>query len=126
LGVGELLKTKGEAVEALKRIIIMLERQSGKLLSKMRTDNGTEWVNRLIEAFCQRKGVIHQMAIPYSQEQNSLAERTITTYFKMVRCTVTRKGIATHIWKVATLDFLYHGTDSTLWLGIKSKPVDQM
>ena len=34
-GVGELLKSKDEAGDALKRIIAMLECQSGKLLKKM-------------------------------------------------------------------------------------------
>jgi len=40
--------------------------------------------------------------------------------------TVTRKGNAPHIWKVATIGFLYHGSDRTFCLGIKSKPVEQM
>ena len=73
-GVGELLKSKDEAAEALKWIITMLERQSGKLLMKLCTNNGTEWVNEIICQFCQLNGVIHQTAVPYGQEQNGLAE----------------------------------------------------
>ena len=73
-GVGELLKSKDEAAEALKWIITMLERQSGKLLMKLHTNNGTEWVNEIICQFCQLNGVIHQTAVPYGQEQNGLAE----------------------------------------------------
>ena len=40
--------------------------------------------------------------------------------------TVTRKGNASYIWKVATMGFLYHGSDCTFCLDTKSKPVDQM
>jgi hypothetical protein len=40
--------------------------------------------------------------------------------------TVAQKGNAHQIWKVATMDFLYHGSESTFCLGVKSKPVEQM
>jgi len=103
-GVGELLKSKDEAAEALKWIIAMLERQSGKLLKKLHTDNGTEWVNKIIRQFCDRNGVIHQTAVPYGQEQNGLAERTITVYFKMVRCMLHSSGMDLRYWGEA---FIY-------------------
>jgi len=64
--VGELLKSKNEAAETLKWIIMMLERQSGMLLKKLCTDNGMEWVNEVICQFCSWNGVIHQTAVPYS------------------------------------------------------------
>ena len=37
--------------------------------------------------------------------------------------TVTRKGDATHIWKVADVEFLYLSTKSKYCLGVKSKLV---
>ena len=97
-GVGELLKSKDEAAEALKWVIVMLERQSGKLLRKIRTDNGTEWVNEIICQFCNRNGVIHQTAVPYGQEQNGLAEQTIAVYFEMVRCMLHSSGMDLRYW----------------------------
>jgi hypothetical protein len=106
-GVGELLKSKDEAGEALKRIIAMLERQSGKLLRKICTDNGTEWINRLIRAFCERNGVIHQTAVPYGQEQNGLAERTIAVYFEMVRCMLHSANMDLRYWGEAFMYSVY-------------------
>jgi hypothetical protein len=72
--VGELLKSKGEAAEGLEQIIMMLERQSGKLLKKLCTDNRMEWVNAIICQFCNQNGVIHQMAVPHGLEKNGIAE----------------------------------------------------
>jgi hypothetical protein len=106
-GVGELLKSKDEAGEALKRIIAMLERQSGKLLRKICTDNGTEWINRLIRAFCERNGVIHQTAVPYGQEQNGLAEQTIAVYFEMVRCMLHSANMDLRYWGEAFMYSVY-------------------
>jgi hypothetical protein len=103
-GVGELLESKDEAAEALKRIIAMLERQSGKLLKRIRTDNGSEWVNEIICQFCNRNGIIHQTAVPYGQEQNGLAEWTIAVYFEMVRCMLHSSGMDLQYWGEA---FMY-------------------
>ena len=92
-GVGELLQSKDEVADALKWIIVMLERQSGKLLKVMRSDNGTEFFNNITQDFCRRNGVIHQTTAPYSPEQNGLAECTITVYFEIVRCMLHSSGM---------------------------------
>jgi len=103
-GVGELLKSKDEAAEALKQIITRLESQSGMLLKKLHTYNGMEWVNEVIHQFCGQNSVIHQTAMPYGQEQNGLAESTIPVYFKMVRCMLHFSNMDLWYWGEA---FMY-------------------
>jgi transposase InsO family protein len=103
-GVGDLLKSKDEVADALKRIIAILERQSGKLLKILRCDNGTDFVNDITQDFCRRNGVIHQTAVPYGREQNGLAERTIAVYFEMVRCMLHSSGMDLRYWGEA---FMY-------------------
>jgi hypothetical protein len=83
------------------------ERQSGKLLKKPCTDNGTEWINKIICQFCNWNGVIHQMAVPYGQEQNGLAERMITVYFEMVRCMLHSLGLDLWYWGEAFMYSIY-------------------
>ena len=51
-GVGRLLKKKEEVASTLKDVVAMLERQSGLKLKRMRSDNGTEFINLVIESFC--------------------------------------------------------------------------
>ena len=50
-GVGRLLE-KEEVASTLKDVVAMLERQSGLKLKRMRSDNGTEFVNLVVESFC--------------------------------------------------------------------------
>ena len=73
-GIVRLLKSKDEAPATLKEIIVMLERQPGQKLKKLRTDNGTELVNDKVEDLCKRNGIIHEMMVPYGPEQNRIAE----------------------------------------------------
>ena len=103
-GVGEPLKTKDETAETLKTTVTQLERQSGLKLKRIRSDNGTEFVNKIIAAFCKRNGIIHETAVPYGQEQNAIAERSIKTYFEMVRCMLHAAGMDLRYWGEA---FMY-------------------
>ncbi|KAI5980459.1 hypothetical protein F5J12DRAFT_789215 [Pisolithus orientalis] len=50
--VGWLLEKKEEVASALKEVVAMLERQLGLKLKKMCSDNGTEFVNSVVESFC--------------------------------------------------------------------------
>ena len=51
--VGRLLEKKEEVASTLKDVVVMLERQSGLKLKKMCSDNGTEFVNSVVESFCR-------------------------------------------------------------------------
>src|SRR4051794_35285980 len=103
-GIGELLGSKDEAYSTLVRIITRLERQSGERCKIIRSDNGTEFVNHLIKKFCEKNGIIHQLTVPYSPEQNGIAERALATYFDMVRCMLHAAKMDLRYWGEA---FLY-------------------
>src|ERR1700730_13952565 len=102
-GITRLLKSKDEVPTALKEIIAMLERQSGLKLKRLCTDNGTELVNDKVEDLCKRNGIIHEMTVPYGPEQNGIAERTIATYFEMVRCMLHSAGMDLCYWGEALM-----------------------
>ena len=67
-------------------VVVMLERQSGKKLKRMRVDSGMEFVNELVNTSCQKNGIILETTVPYAPEQNRIAEHAIAVFFKMVRC----------------------------------------
>ena len=77
----------------LKEVIVMLERQLGRKLKRLRTDNGTELVNNKVEELCKRNGIIHETTVPYGPEQNGIVKRMIVTYMEMVRCMLHSSGI---------------------------------
>jgi transposase InsO family protein len=119
-GVGDLLESKDEAYAALVKIVARLERQSGKKCKIIRTDNGTEFVNLMVERFCERNGIVHQTTVPYTPEQNGIAERAIAVYFDMVRCMLHSGKMDLRYWGEA---FMYSIHVRNLWptSGLKDK-----
>jgi hypothetical protein len=65
----ELLASKDEVAETLKTIIVKLECQSGIKTKQICSDNGTEFINSVVYAFCKRNGILHETTISYTPEQ---------------------------------------------------------
>ena len=61
--VGRLLKSKEEAGGAVRDMIAMLEHQSGLKVKRLRSDNGSEFINSTMNKFCQRNGIIHETTL---------------------------------------------------------------
>ena len=64
----------------------MLECQSGLKVKRLRSDNGSEFINSTMNKFCQQNGIIHETTLSYLSQQNGIAERAIAIIFEMVRC----------------------------------------
>ncbi|CAI7909038.1 unnamed protein product, partial [Closterium sp. NIES-53] len=70
------LKTKGEAAAAvLKEWMPRAQRESGHKVKVIRTDNGGEFIGADFEAVLKKKGIQHQLTVPYNPQQNGVAER---------------------------------------------------
>jgi hypothetical protein len=104
MGVAELMVLKDVTPEILKATVAKLECQSGVKLKRMRLDNGTEFVNNVVHLFCWQNGIIHETTIPYTPEQNGIAESAIHVCFEIVRCMLHSAGIDLQYWGEA---FIY-------------------
>ncbi|CAI5483052.1 unnamed protein product [Closterium sp. Yama58-4] len=70
------LKTKGEVATAvLKEWMPRAQRESGHKVKVIRTDNGGEFIGADFEAVLKKKGIQHQLTVPYNPQQNGVAER---------------------------------------------------
>ena len=52
----------------------------------IRSDNGTEYINREFKALLTRNGIKHETSAPYSPHQNGTAGRDWRTLYEMGRC----------------------------------------
>ena len=68
--MGSLLGTKDETSELLIDLFTRLENVHEARIKRIRSDNGTEFKNRVMELFCLRKGIEHQFTAPYNPQQN--------------------------------------------------------
>ncbi|CAI7910015.1 unnamed protein product [Closterium sp. NIES-54] len=70
------LHTKGEVAAAvLKEWMPRAQRESGHKVNVIRTDNREEFIGADFEAMLKKKGIQHQLTVPYNPQQNSVAER---------------------------------------------------
>lgn len=93
--------------DALEHFTANAERQTGKLLKKIRTDFGPEFVNSLWEEFCAKKGIIHTLTTPYSSAANGMVERCNRTVINLVRTCLHDSGLGPSFWAEAVGYALY-------------------
>ena len=65
-----------------KEFTALVERQTGKKLKTLRSDNGKEYVCAEMKKFMREKCIKHQLTVQYTPEQNGIAElcnRTLCT-----------------------------------------------
>lgn len=67
-----LLKEKSEVVERLRAFIKQAEKADGHGIKRLRSDNGTEFVNAAVKRLLEENGIRHQRTVPYTPEQNGV------------------------------------------------------
>ena len=101
------LRSKSDVASTVMAVIELLENQSGKKLLVVRTDNGTEYVNKALSEYFARKGVIHQTTVRYTPEQNGAAERLNRTLMEKVRAMLEDSGLPKELWAEAAMTASY-------------------
>ncbi|KAL4273407.1 hypothetical protein GQ457_13G009120 [Hibiscus cannabinus] len=79
------LKEKSEALAKFKEFKAMAEKQSDQFIKILRSDRGSEYTKNLFEDFCKEHGIIHQLTVRYTPQQNGVAERKNRTILDMAR-----------------------------------------
>lgn len=102
-----LLKHKSETFDKFCIFSKLVENQTGKKIRVFRSDNGTEFCSNKFKAYLESKGIQHQTSIPYTPQQNGLAERTIRTVCEKARCMIHDAGLHTRYWGEAVMTATY-------------------
>jgi len=69
------VSSKSAIPHEVKSLINEWETQTGQTVKALRSDRGTEFLNKVLEEFCQEKGIIMETSAPYTPQQNGVAER---------------------------------------------------
>ncbi|CAI7745099.1 unnamed protein product [Closterium sp. NIES-53] len=96
------LKTKGEVAAAvLKEWMPRAQRERGHKVKVIRTDNGGEFIGPDFEAVLKKKGIQHQLTVPYNPQQNGVAARFNQTLQEGARTLLGRAGLPYPFWVTA-------------------------
>ncbi|CAD6236968.1 GSCOCG00012493001-RA-CDS [Cotesia congregata] len=125
-----LLKSKDGVFEAFKTYKNYVEKQTGLKIKALQSDNGREYCNKQFDEYLRHEGIKKRLTVPYTPQQNGVAERMNRTIVDMARCLLIQAGFPTMYWGAAitTANYLRnrcpsrsHGgsTPFELWFGRK-------
>ncbi|GKB77774.1 putative ribonuclease H-like domain-containing protein, partial [Tanacetum coccineum] len=95
------LATKDETSEILKSFITNIENLIDLRVKVIRSDNGTEFKNKIMNQFCEIKGIRKEFSISRTPQQNSVAERKNRTLIKAARTMLADSKLPTTFWTEA-------------------------
>ena len=93
-----MLKSKEHVFEKFKNWKVFVEKQIGKTVKKLRTDNGLEFYNQVFDEFCANEGITRHKTVRMTPQQNGLAERMNRTLMDKVRCIMIQAKIPKNLW----------------------------
>ncbi|GKB89998.1 retrovirus-related pol polyprotein from transposon TNT 1-94, partial [Tanacetum coccineum] len=92
------LRSKDETPEVLKDFLTMIQRNLQALVISIRTDRGTEFLNKTLNAFFKEEGIEHQTSTPRTPEQNSVVKRRNRTLVEDVRTMLSASKLPLFFW----------------------------
>ena len=93
-----LLRSKADAPAAIMTFQACVERETGKKLKVLRTDNGGEFTSVEFGEYCAGEGVQRHYSAPYAPQQNGVVERRNQMVVAMTRSILRARGMPGHFW----------------------------
>ncbi|GJZ08620.1 putative ribonuclease H-like domain-containing protein [Tanacetum coccineum] len=101
------LASKDETSEILKNFIKEIENLVDKKVKIIRSDNGTEFKNKVMDDFCREKGIKREYSIARTPQQNGVAERRNRTLIEAARTMLADSKLPTTFWAEAVSTACY-------------------
>ncbi|GJR63013.1 putative ribonuclease H-like domain-containing protein [Tanacetum coccineum] len=92
------LDTKNETSKILKTFITGIENLIDLRVKVIRCDNGTKFKNRVMNQFCEMKGIKREFSVVRTPQQNGVAERKIRTLIEDARTMLANLKLPTTFW----------------------------
>ncbi|GJZ61595.1 retrovirus-related pol polyprotein from transposon TNT 1-94 [Tanacetum coccineum] len=83
--VSRFLRTKDETPQVIEKFIVKTQRALNATVRFVRTDNGTEFVNKTLDGWFESVGISHETSVPRSPQQNGVVERRNRTLMEAAR-----------------------------------------
>lgn len=95
------LKQKSGVAEAFRLYQAHVERQTGRKIKCLQSDNGKEYCNDELDSILDNQGIERRLTVPRTPEQNGVAERMNRTLLDMARCLMIQSRLPLMFWAEA-------------------------
>ena len=96
-----LLEDKTEVAHVFSKFAKRAQNEFDTTLVRMRSDNGGEFDNTNIEAYCDEVGIKHEFSATYTPQQNGVVERKNRTLITLARSMLDEYGTSEKFWAKA-------------------------
>ena len=97
------LHDKSEIASCFKKFAKRAQNEFEVKLKKIRSDNGKEFDNTNIEAYCDEVGIKHEVSATYTPQQNGVVERKNRTLITLARTMLDKYNTPKlYGWKLST------------------------
>nr|GEX44366.1 putative ribonuclease H-like domain-containing protein [Tanacetum cinerariifolium] len=93
--------TKDETSRILKSFITEIENLVDKKVKIIRCDNGTKFKNRVMNEFCEEKGIKRKYSVARTPQQNGVAKRRNKTLIEIARTMLADSKLPITFWAKA-------------------------
>ena len=75
----------------------LVDKESGKKVKALRSDNGGEFISGEFKDFCSAEGIRRELIAPHNPQQNEVAERKNRTIMDVARAMLRDQGLPLHL-----------------------------
>jgi len=101
------LRQKSDALQFFQEYKSRVERFTGEKIKYLQSDNGREFCNEAFDSFLKMHGIQRRLTVPYTPEQNGVAERMNRTLIEMARCVLFQGKLDNSFWAEAVHSACY-------------------
>src|SRR4051812_14444940 len=102
-----LISHKSEALKCFEAYLNEVENKLERKVKTLRTDRGREYLSEQFKELCSERGIVRQLTMPYTPQQNGVAERRNRTLMDMVRSMMAQASLPVSFWGDALLTAAY-------------------
>ena len=102
-----LMRHKDEVFTCFEIFCSYVKTQFNVQVQVIRTDNGTEYINKPFAAFLSSQGILHQTSCPDTPPQNGVAERKNRHILEVARSLMFTMNVPKFLWSEAVMTATY-------------------
>lgn len=101
------LRAKSEVLEKFKQYEAMVTALFNMKIANLRTDGGGEYTSDEFKKFLRQRGIQHEVTMPYTPEQNGIAERMNRTLVEKARSMLADSNLDKELWSEALMTAVF-------------------
>eukprot|EP00253_Pinus_taeda_P002475 PITA_02475 len=101
------MQKKSETYSKFCEFKALAEKESGKKVKALRSDNGGEFISGEFKNFCSAEGIRRELIAPHNPQQNGVTERKNRMIVGAARAMLHDQGLPLHLWAEACNTVVY-------------------